>query len=452
MLAQEIIRRKRDGHTLERSHIDAFVRGLVDQSWSDAQAAAMAMALYLEGMSHEETAGLTEAMTRSGTILDWNGRFDGPILDKHSTGGVGDKVSLILAPIVAACGGIVPMISGRSLGHTGGTLDKLDSVPGYRTLVGRDQLERALREAGCALVGASAEVAPADRRLYAIRDVTATVESIPLICASILSKKLAAGLDALVLDIKVGNGAFATDLSFARSLATSLHDVAAAAGLPNCAWITDMNEVLGHSCGNAVEVLEAVRFLEGGERDPRLLEVTRCLAAEMLVMGAIEPSLDAAKARIDRALDDGTALERFARMIAALGGPVDFVDKAVRVLPTAPVIRPLKSRRPGWVHEIATRELGIACIVLGGGRHKSGDAVDPRVGLTAVVGRGARIEAGGALAMIHAATEADADAAAAQLARSFRVLEAEPALDPVMVARIGADPAATLPNSHARRA
>ncbi len=452
MLAQEIIRRKRDGLSLERVHIDAFVRGLVDQSWSDAQAAAMAMALYLEGMSHDETIALTKAMTQSGTILDWEGRFDGPILDKHSTGGVGDKVSLVLAPIVAACGGIVPMISGRGLGHTGGTLDKLDAVPGYRTVVGREQLERALREAGCAIVGASAEVAPADRRLYAIRDVTATIDSIPLICASILSKKLAAGLDAMVLDVKVGNGAFATDLSFARSLATSLHEVAAAAGLPNCAWITDMNQVLGRSCGNAVEVLESVRFLRGDERDPRLLDVTRGLAAEMLVMGRIEPSQEAAEARVDRVLADGSALERFARMIAALGGGSDFVEKASHLLPAAPIIRPLKSLRSGWVQEIATREVGLACIVLGGGRRRSGDAVDPRVGLTSVAGRGDRIEAGAPLAMIHAATEADADAAAAQLATSFRILEAEPALDPVMVSRVGAAAAAQQPFSRMSRA
>src|SRR5258706_191993 len=267
MLAQEIIRRKRDGHPLERVHIDAFVRGLVDHSWSDAQAAAMAMALFLEGMSHEETMDLTEAVTRSGTVLDWPKAFPGPILDKHSSGGVGDKVSLGLAPVGAACGGIVPMISGRGLGHTGGTLDKLESIPGYKVTVPRDKLETALRKAGCAIVGASAEIAPADRRLYAIRDVTATIESIPLICASILSKKLAAGLDAMVLDIKVGNGAFATDLAFARAMASALNEAASSSGLATCAWITDMSQVLGRSCGNA---LDGGRHKAGDSVDPRV--------------------------------------------------------------------------------------------------------------------------------------------------------------------------------------
>src|SRR5258707_10018844 len=282
MLAQEIIRRKRDGHPLERAHIDAFVRGLVDESWSDAQAAAMAMALFLEGMSHEETMALTDAMTRSGTVLDWRHGFPGPILDKHSTGGVGDKVSLVLAPVVAACGGIVPMISGRGLGHTGGTLDKLDSIPGYRTTVSRDALETALRKAGCAIVGASAEIAPADRRLYAIRDVTATIESIPPICASILSKKLAASLDALVPYSHAGNGALATDLNFARAMAAALNEVAGSPGLKSTAWITDLNQELGRTCGNALEVLEAVRFMQGVGPGPHLAPGIRPLASPLV--------------------------------------------------------------------------------------------------------------------------------------------------------------------------
>jgi len=319
VLAQEIIRRKRDGQALDRSHIESFVRGLVDESWSDAQAAALAMAVYLEGMSHEETVMLTEAMTRSGEVLGWRGSFPGPILDKHSSGGVGDRVSLVLAPIVAACGGIVPMVSGHGLGHTGGTLDKLESIPGYRTTLTRAELEVALRKAGCAIVGASGQIAPADRRLYAIRDVTATVESIPLITASILSKKLAAGLDAMVLDIKVGNGAFARDVQFARALAATLTSVANASGLMTSAWITDMNQVLGRSCGNAVEVLESVRYLRGEERDPRFDLVTRTLTAELLVMGGIDATLEDAQAHIERALANGQALDHFARMVSALG-------------------------------------------------------------------------------------------------------------------------------------
>ena len=437
MLAQEIIRRKRDGLPLERVHVDHFVRGLVDQSWSDAQAAAMAMALFLEGMSHEETVALTEAMTRSGAVLDWSNAFPGPILDKHSTGGVGDKVSLVLAPVVAACGGIVPMISGRGLGHTGGTLDKLDAIPGYRTTVSRSELEAALRKAGCAIVGASAEIAPADRRLYAIRDVTATVESIPLICASILSKKIAAGLDALVLDIKVGNGAFAGDLAFARAIASTLADVAAGAGLKTCAWITDMNQVLGRTCGNAVEVLEAVQFLRGENRDPRLAAVIRALAAELLVLGHLEPNAAAAERRVDEVLANGKAVEQFARMVSALGGTSDFVEHAAARLPSAPVLRALPARRAGWVQRIETRRIGLACIELGGGRHKAEDTVDARVGLTAVAGLGDRVEAGAPLAIVHAASEADALSVAQWLEPAFVIGDEPPEALPVLVARVG---------------
>jgi thymidine phosphorylase len=437
LLAQEIIRRKRDGQALERPHIDHFVRGLVDHSWSDAQAAAMAMACFLEGMSHEETVALTDAMTHSGDRLDWRGAFPGPILDKHSSGGVGDKVSLVLAPLVAACGGIVPMISGRGLGHSGGTLDKLESIPGYRVTVTRREMETALRQAGCAIVGASAEIAPADRRLYAIRDVTSTIESIPLICASILSKKLAAGLDAMVLDVKVGNGAFAPDLAFARAMAAALTEVARAAGLPAVAWITDMNQVLGHSCGNAIEVLEAVRFMQGEERDPRLALVIRTLAAELLVMGRLEPDIEAAGRRVDAALESGRALEQFGRMVSAMGGPADFVERAPSHLPVAPVQVDLVAPRAGWVQRVATREIGLACIELGGGRHKDSDTVDPRVGFTQVAAPGDRVEKGDVLARIHAASDADAEQARALLANVFALSETAPQPSPLLVARVG---------------
>src|SRR5260221_2089187 len=440
MLAQEIIRRKRDGHPRERAHIDAFVRGLVDQSWSDAQAAAMAMAFFLEGMSHEETIALTDAMTRSGTVLDWRHGFPGPILDKHSSGGVGDKVSLVLAPVVAACGGIVPMISGRGLGHTGGRLDKLDSIPGYRTTVTRDELEAALRKAGCAIVGASAEIAPADRRLYAIRDVTATVESIPLICASILSKKLAAGLDAMVLDIKVGNGAFATDLPFARAMASALIEVAGSSGLRSCAWITDMNQVLGRTCGNALEVLESVRFLQGAEQDPRLRLVIRTLAAELLVMGHLDADVEAAGARIDAVLANGKALEHFARMVPALGAEGHFVKHSAERLPAAPVQRALVAAKGGWSHRVATRDLGLACIELGGGRHKAEGSVDPRVGLTPVAAPGERAEPGQVPAMAPAARESDAEAVTPLLEGAFVIADAAPESSPILVARVAGGP------------
>ena len=437
MLAQQVIRHKRDGQVLDRAQIDAFVGGLVDGSWSEAQAAAMAMAICLRDLDRTETVALTQAMTRSGEVLDWAGaKLGGPVLDKHSTGGVGDKVSLLLAPIVAACGGFVPMISGRGLGHTGGTLDKFDSIPGYRTAASTEQLRAALRSAGCAIVGQTAALAPADRRLYAIRDVTATVESIPLITASILSKKLAAGLQGLVLDVKLGNGAFAETLPKARALARSLVQVAEGAGLPARACITDMNQVLGMSCGNAVEVHEALGVLRGHGRAPRLLEVTRALSAELLLIGGLADRREDALARVDAVLADGRALERFARMVAALGGPTDFVERAEAYLPSAPVQRPLRAARAGWVVGMATREIGWLVVALGGGRRQAGAAVDHRVGLTEVAAIGRRVEAGDVLAVVHAADEAAAIAGCERLAALIEIAAAAPAPTAVLIERV----------------
>ncbi len=440
MLAQEVIRHKRDGRALGRAQIGAFVAGLVDASWSDPQVAAMAMAMFVNGMSSAETIALTHAMTNSGEVLDWSSaNLPGPILDKHSTGGVGDKVSLLLAPIVAACGGFVPMISGRGLGHTGGTLDKLGSIPGYQTTPPVDRLRAALRSAGCAIVGQTATLAPADRRLYAIRDVTATVESIPLITASILSKKLAAGLHGLVMDVKVGNGAFAVDLATAQSLARSIVNVAEGAGLPARALITDMNQALGTTCGNALEVREALAFLRGDAREPRLVEITRMLSAELLLIGGLVERIDDALARVDAALAEGRALERFARMVAALGGPVDFVERAEAYLPPTPAQRVLTAARSGWVGGMATREIGLLVVELGGGRRQAGDAVDHRVGLTGISAVGHKVEAGAPLATVHAADAAAADAACQALAAMIRIVDAEPASSPVLIERIVAD-------------
>ena len=438
MLAQEIIRHKRDRGALSGAQIDAFVRGLVDGSWSEGQAAALAMAICLNGLSSAETVALTQSMTRSGEVLDWaEAHLPGPLLDKHSTGGVGDKVSLLLAPIVAACGGFVPMISGRGLGHTGGTLDKLDSIPGYQTAPDLSRLRDALRTAGCAIVGQTAALAPADRRLYAVRDVTATVESVPLITASILSKKLAAGLHGLVMDVKTGNGAFAAELGMAQSLARSLVDVAQGAGLPTRAWITDMNQVLGHACGNAVEVMEAVEFLQGTRREPRLLELTRTLSAELLMLGNLAVDRAAALTRVEAALASGSALEHFSRMVAALGGPADFCDRPAQHLAAAPVQRPVLAPRAGWVQRMATRDIGLAVIELGGGRHKAGDAVDWRVGFSAVAGIGQRVERGEPLARAHAASSAAAEQAAATLLGSMELGDEPPPAPPVMLERIG---------------
>ena len=437
MLAQEIIRIKRDGGRLQRAHVDAFVAGLVDGSWSEGQAAAMAMAIFLQGMASDETVALTQAMTRSGQVLDWSAEgFGGPLLDKHSTGGVGDKVSLMLAPILAACGAVVPMISGRGLGHTGGTLDKFDSIPGYQTAPNLPTLRRALHAAGCAIIGQTAELAPADRRLYAIRDVTATVESVALITASILSKKLAADLQGLVIDVKCSNGAFADTPERALALARSIVRVANDAGLKTRALVTDMNQVLGHAAGNALEVLEAVAFLRGDHQAPRLKQVTRALCAEALRIGGLADDEVTALARVDAALDSGAALEHFARMVAALGGPADFCERAAQHLPAAPIQRTVPAPRAGWVLSKATRDIGLAVVELGGGRRRASDRIDHRVGLSDVVSIGRQVAAGDALAIVHAASDDTALAAVATLQRCIHLGDAPPAPLPLLIARI----------------
>jgi thymidine phosphorylase len=437
MLAQEIIRRKRDGHALTSQEIDAFVHGLTSHDWSEGQAAAMAMAMFLKGMDSNETIELTRAMTRSGQVMDWSGaNLHGPILDKHSTGGVGDKVSLMLAPIVAACGGFVPMISGRGLGHTGGTLDKFDSIPGYQTAPDTDTLRRALQTAGCAIIGQTAELAPADRRLYGIRDVTATVESIALITASILSKKLAAGLQGLVMDVKVGNGAFAASPTMAQELAQSLVTVANGAGLPTRAWMTDMNQVLGETCGNAVEMHEAVAFLKGERQEARLAEVTRRLSAELLLIGKLATNEAQALHQVDTALASGKALEHFARMVSALGGPGDFCDRPAHYLAAAPVQLDICASHSGWVSGMATRDIGLLVIELGGGRRMASDTVDARVGFTQFVQIGQRVETGDLLAVVHAADASAAQAARLKLPMLIQLADQRPALAPVLVASL----------------
>ncbi|NNC90322.1 MAG: thymidine phosphorylase, partial [Akkermansiaceae bacterium] len=322
MLPQEIIRRKRDGETLRREEIEFFVAGMTDGRITEGQVAAFAMAVLWRGMDLEERVALTEAMRDSGEVLRWD--LGGPVADKHSTGGVGDCVSLVLGPLVAACGVFVPMISGRGLGHTGGTLDKLEAIPGYRTDPEEALFRRVVAEAGVAIIGQTAELAPADRRMYAVRDVTATVESIDLITASILSKKLAAGLECLVMDVKTGNGAFMVELEASRKLAESIVQVANGAGVRTSALVTDMNQPLASSAGNAVEVMECVRLLRGEPGSDRLRAVTLELAAELLDLAGI----DNPRPRLEDALASGAAAERFGRMTAALGGPADFVERA----------------------------------------------------------------------------------------------------------------------------
>jgi thymidine phosphorylase len=338
VLPQEIIRKKRDGQVLSAEEIAAIVRGITDGSLSEGQVAAFAMAVFFRDMVAEECVAFTLALARSGLTLDWSDLdLPGPVIDKHSSGGVGDKVSLMLAPIVAACGGFVPMISGRGLGHTGGTLDKLDAITGYETQPDIATFRKVVREVGCAVIGQTDDLAPADRRLYGVRDVTATVESIPLLVGSILSKKIAAGLDGLVMDVKCGSGAFCQSKAMAQDLAQAIVTVANRASLPIVALITDMDRVLGGNVGNALEVAEAIAYLKGEQqRDPRLHEVTMALAGEMLALGHLAASAGEGRARAEATLADGRAAERFARMISALGGPDDFVECVDRYLPRAP--------------------------------------------------------------------------------------------------------------------
>jgi thymidine phosphorylase len=425
MLPAELIRRKRDGHALEPAEVAFLVEGITAGTLSDAQVGALAMALFLNGMEPGERVALTLAMRDSGTVLRWD--LDRPVLDKHSTGGVGDKVSLLLAPIVAACGGAVPMISGRGLGHTGGTLDKLEAIPGYDATPGEATLRRVVADAGCAIVGQTAELAPADRRLYAVRDATATVESIPLIVASILSKKLAAGLGALDMDVKVGSGAFMAAREDAEALARALVEVAAGAGLPTVALLTDMDQVLGSTAGNAVEVAETIAALTGGPCEPRLREVTLALAGELLEQGGL-----GGRAEAERALESGAAAERFARMAAGLGGPADLLERPAEHLPAAPVQRPVTPEAAGTVAAVDCRAVGLLITALGGNRRREDDAVDPAVGLTEVAPIGARVGPDRPLAVVHARDEAAAGAAAAALRAAVTVAEAGGAGPPVL--------------------
>jgi thymidine phosphorylase len=439
MLPQEIIRRKRDGGTLTEDEIRAYVRGVTGGAVTEGQIAAFSMAVFFRGMTLDERVALTRAMTASGRVLDWTGAgLPGPALDKHSTGGVGDKVSLVLAPLVAACGGAVPMISGRGLGHTGGTLDKMEAIPGYAAKPGNELFARAVREAGCAIIGQTADLAPADGRIYAVRDVTATVESIDLITASILSKKLAAGLHALVLDVKYGSGAFMRDVDDAVALAESLVRVANSAGLRTAALLTDMDRCLGRTAGNAVEVRESIDLLTGKAADPRLLEVTIALSAEMLVMGGAAPDLADARARLSRALADGSAAERFSRMVHVLGGPADLIGNEDRYLAAAPVVRPVFPDREGVVGGMDARALGLAVVALGGGRTRPSDPVDPAVGLTEVATNGEAVGPGGRpLCVVHARDEGGWEAAAAAVRAAVRVGDAAPAEAPPVLRRIG---------------
>jgi thymidine phosphorylase len=430
----ELIRRKRDGGELTHEEWAFLVDGITDGTLTDAQVGALAMAILLQGMTPEERIAFTHHKTHSGDVLDWDEvDLPGPALDKHSTGGVGDKVSLLLAPIVAACGGAVPMVSGRGLGHTGGTLDKLDSIPGYDSTPDLDRFRAVVASAGCAIVGQTAQLAPADRRLYAIRDATGTVESLPLIVASILSKKLAAGLHALVMDVKVGSGAFMPEREQADELARAIVEVAQGNGLPTSALLTDMDRVLGRTAGNAVEVKESIDHLTGAVSDARTREVTLALSAELLVLGGLQPDERAARAAAEQALDGGAAAERFAAMVAELGGPADLLENPHAHLPGAPVTVPAEPAEAGTVAAVDVREVGLTVVALGGGRLRESDPVDHSVGFTEIAAPGERVGPGERpLALVHAASAEAAESAADRLREAY-ALGDPPAEAPIVL-------------------
>ena len=430
-LPQEVIVRKRDGEVLTRGEIGEFIGGLTDGSVSHAQAAAFAMAVFFRDMNLTERVALTEAMRDSGTVLDWS-ELDGPVVDKHSTGGVGDNVSLMLAPILAACRVYVPMISGRGLGHTGGTLDKFDSIPGYTTQPDNALFRKVTKAAGCAIIGQTADLAPADKILYSIRDVTGTVENVSLITASILSKKLAAGLGALILDVKTGSGAFMPTLDRSRELAQSLVAVANDAGTKTGALITDMNEPLASAAGNGLEIRNAVNFLTGAHRDPRLYDVTMELCAAALQLTGFDGD---AKKACEVALWSGRATQHFAEMVALLGGPADFVERMDKYLAPASIVVDVKSPEAGVISEIDTRGVGMAVVALGGGRRMPTDTIDHTVGFDRLLGLGAKVEAGTPLARLHASDAATAADASRRLIASYKLGDGAPSR-PLIAGRI----------------
>ncbi len=422
LIPERIIRIKRDGKHLSTGEIQAFVLGIVSGKVSDAQIGAMNMAIYLAGMNERECADLTLAMRDSGKVFDWSGlALDGPVADKHSTGGVGDYVSLVLGPILAACGIYVPMISGAGLGHTGGTVDKLQSIPGYNVRPSASRMQAVVKDVGVAITGQTSELAPADQRVYAVRDVTATIGSIPLITASILSKKMAEGLEFLIMDIKTGNGAFLRTPELSAQLAKAMSTVAETTGLKCRSLITDMSQPLARTAGNSLEVQAAIDYLTGARRDQRLDEITHALACEVLIQCHSCEQQDQAEEAVNRALDSGVAAERFQQMVAELGGPTDFLHQPQKYLVAAPVIKPCLAEVDGYVTAIDTRKVGFTVVELGGGRLRAGDAIDHRVGLGELTEIGERVEINSPIAIVHAASEPDYALACENLQAAYSI-------------------------------
>ncbi len=436
MTAQDWIRKKRDGGELAAEEIRAFVHAVVEGGVSDAQAAAMLMAMFIRGMNRAETVALTEAMLRSGEVLDLSA-IPGRKVDKHSTGGVGDKVSLVLAPLVAAAGVPVPMISGRGLGHTGGTLDKLEAVPGFSVELTAEAFARQVEREGLAIIGQSRAVAPADKILYALRDATATVESLPLICASILSKKLAEGIDSLVLDVKFGRGAFMEAADDARALGQALVDISAGMGVPATALLTDMNDPLGRSVGNALEIAETVDCLEGkGPSD--LMEVTMALGVEMLAAAMIGDTEEERRSILQEALDSGRARERFDRFIAAQGGKPEALQRGAQGLPHARTVLPVHAPADadGFILDVDARKIARAAMILGAGRRRDGDSIDPAVGVSDLRKRGEPVGPRAVLCQLHINDDRGRGEAVHLCREAFRFGPARPDPRPMVLERL----------------
>ena len=432
-LPQEIIRKKRDGGILTADEIRFFVGGITSGATTEGQIAALAMAVFFNDMTMDERVAFTLAMRDSGDVLEWKSlNLPGPVMDKHSTGGVGDVVSLLLGPMIAACGGFVPMISGRGLGHTGGTLDKFDSIPGYCTVPDNALFRKVVKEVGVAIIGQTASLAPSDKKFYSIRDVTATVESVAMITGSILSKKLSAGLDVLAMDVKAGSGAFMPTYEKSVELAESIVKVGNGAGMMTSALLTDMNESLAPAAGNAVEVRCAIDYLTGKARPARLHEVTLALCAEMLVLGKLAANETEARAKLQASLDTGAAAERFAKMVTALGGPADLLENMDKHLDRAPIIVEVPALQSGYAATTNCRGLGLAVVSLGGGRRRPQDAIDFGVGLTDLAQLGQKIDAGQPLAIVHARTEEAAKQAVAEVQAAYTIADVAPAANPIV--------------------
>jgi len=418
-LPQEIIKNKRDGKVLSQAEIDFFIQGIANNTVSEGQIAAFAMAIYFKDMNAQERKDFTQSMVNSGDVMDWQDmHLDGPVLDKHSTGGVGDKISLMLAPIIAACGGYVPMISGRGLGHTGGTLDKFDAIAGYNVSPDNDLFRQTVKTVGCAIIGQTANLAPADKRFYATRDVTATVDCIPLITASILSKKLAEGLDGLVMDIKTGSGAFMVDLKDAQLLARAIVDVSS---VNTTAIITDMSQVIGYTAGNALEVQETIDYLTLKKQEPILHELVMNICSEMLLQGSLAQNQSEALRMIAQVLTSGQAAETFAKMVSALGGPSDLLENPDKYLAKAAVIQPIHAKQAGYIAEMDTRLIGLGVVALGGGRRMATDKIDYAVGFSEFCHIGDQVELAKPIAFVHASSKKRADAATAELLKNIKI-------------------------------